>query len=428
MVDPERRDMSAKPIRRERGKRPPFIKGALIGSALLTGGMLIISVPNLVMGDGFWLAVKTALLATGGTLISYAVNKLAVERGAPLATAGYSSAGVTSVVAIAVVGSGLASATYFGLVSESVSSLRIQDHGTILTEYVADRSQFATQAGRIGPVVDTIIADLTQKRDCEIRTSCVSRRDVTGRGPVTRAIEEKLERASAIALQIERGNSNRRQALERANQTVGQYQASAGNEDADAQAQRVKLQELDLKLRQDVNELSEAVPLALLYAYADDLKAGASVPGNPEGTRNLNAILRSHGEATDAILSGIDDDATPPSPFPKRTGVADTWGYIGHFAPIAAITVVVEMVFPMVLWILTYLGLHWGSYRESPPAAKDWLDEDPLDEFLPHLRKRKVDPTPLQEKPRRNRRHSVPAKERHAAARRANGHAGPDAV
>jgi uncharacterized membrane protein len=57
-------------------------------------------------------------------------------------------------------------------------------------------------------------------------------------------------------------------------------------------------------------------------------------------------------------------DAVPPA-FPKRTGVSDTFSYIAHFLPVAAIAFVVELVFPIVLFAYTFWELAWAKYRDQ---------------------------------------------------------------
>lgn len=80
-------------LRRAPGQRFSFAKAMLLTTSTLSGLMLGLAVPNLISGDFVMVALKSALLTAGGIAVSYAVNRLAVERGAPLATVGYRAAG-----------------------------------------------------------------------------------------------------------------------------------------------------------------------------------------------------------------------------------------------------------------------------------------------------------------------------------------------
>ncbi|MCO5057441.1 MAG: hypothetical protein M9905_06105 [Rhizobiaceae bacterium] len=80
------------------------------------------------------------------------------------------------------------------------------------------------------------------------------------------------------------------------------------------------------------------------------------------------------------MIATIDaaDDAAPG--FPRRTGVSDTFAYIAHFLPVAAITAVVELVFPLVLWAYTYWALAWDVFvreRRRERMRRDLLPKRP---------------------------------------------------
>lgn len=372
------------PVRREPGKRRSFVQFMLAATSLASGAMLGLAVPNLISGTGSMVAIKAGLLALSGTGIAYAVNRLAFERGAPLAVIGYPLAAITSVASIGIVGGGLFAATFSGLVLKDVEQLRLEMHGAELSDHVASRSRAASQATRIIPVVAASAADFQQKVACETKESCISGNTETGRGPVARALEEKLGRAQAILLQIETGDSARKNAADTLTRLQAEYQSAAVSSDTDEEARRERLQSIDLKIRQKIAELDEALPLTLLQAYADELKDGTLVPAQPEATRSLNAIMRGHGETLESALESIPSDNAPAPAFPRPTGVAETFSYLGHFAPIAAVTAVVELVFPLSLWIYTALTLSWSAYRVAPPApARPHEDDETVRRLLP---------------------------------------------
>lgn len=167
--------MAGYPVRLPKRKLPPLLDIALPLTAAGSGAMLFLAVPNIIEG-GDWLSwAKAGTLSGSAVVVSFAVNKLAIERGAPLATTGYWGAALTSVGSMLVVGGGLFAATYAGLVFNDVAALRLQEHGASLTEHVAARSASASQASRIGPALQAVVDDLAQKRDCELARADAAR-------------------------------------------------------------------------------------------------------------------------------------------------------------------------------------------------------------------------------------------------------------
>ncbi len=363
------------PIRLPASSKVSFAKSALLLTSITSGAMLGLALPYLVTGDAVMVAVKSALLATGGVTVSYVVNRLAVERGAPLAVAGYRWAALVSSVSILTVGFGLFSATYAGLAYNDVEQLSIEAHGEALSGFVSERSAAAAQSAGIVPAVNAVVSDLTQKRTCEILASCISGAGSGGNGPVARLLTEKLGKAEALAQQVERGDAVRRQALDRINTLHGEYQAALSG-DVSMEEKRRALRGIDLNMRQAVSDLDEAIPVPLLVAYGEELKAGAEIEGRPDVSRKLTGILRQHGQAITDIARKLPERVQAAPAFPKQTGVSDTFAYIGHFLPIAAIAGVVELVFPISLWLYTLFALSWEAYRKEPPAPRTLHPED----------------------------------------------------
>ena len=375
----------AAPVRREPGKKHSFVKTALLITSGLSGVMLGFAMPNLVSGSGMMVAIKSALLAMGGMTVAYVVNHLAVERGAPLTVAGYAWAGAVSAASILIVGGGMFSATYAGLTFRDVERLRIEAHSEALRDFVSDRSASAAQSSGIIPAINAVVADLTQKRDCEIAESCVSGRGSGGNGPVARVFTEKVGKATALAQQAEQGEAAREQALVRINTLFGQYQTVASG-DMSLGEMRQALRGIDLNIRQAVADLDKAVPVDLLAAYGRELNGNVEIEGRPDVSRRITDILRSHGQAIGDVVRGLSADNIPAPSFPPQTGVADTFSYIGHFAPIAAITLVIEFVLPICVWLYTLFALSWSAHRVSPPTPRSPHPDDVFfREMLPGL-------------------------------------------
>ncbi|MCO5060002.1 MAG: hypothetical protein M9905_19450 [Rhizobiaceae bacterium] len=361
------------PSRLPKRRLPPLTEIALPLLALLSALMLALAVPNIIGTGGWWTYAKAGVLAASAMVVSFAVNRLAIERGAPAATRGHLGAVAVSLGSMLAVGSGLFAATYSGLVFKDVAELQLQEHGTALGVHVGGETEAAAKAGRVLPAIRAIESDLAQKAQCEIEAACISGRG-GGFGPVARIVGEQAGQAAAIAAEIARGDAAREALLERLNGLLVEYQSVLGDTNKDIWARRADLQAIDARIRQGLGELGEAVPVALLSAYAASLQAGIAIPGRIEAETRLNAILSRHGQSLAAVIATIDAADAAAHGFPRRTGVSDTFAYIAHFLPVAAITAVVELVFPLVLWAYTYWALAWDVFvrerrRENAPGS-----------------------------------------------------------
>lgn len=362
------------PLRRPPGPRLSMQQVVLLICMIASGGMLTGSLLAL-LGDGGPLAyAKIAFCALGGMAVSYGVNRCALDRGAPLAVVGYRSAGVASVLSILIVGGGLFGATYAGLVLKDVERLRLEAHGTALAEYVAAHAGDAAQGAAVAPVLASIADDLEKKAICERASSCVSGRTAGGRGLVTRTLEAMAERARGVAGQFEAGVGAGTAKGTEIGGLLARYGAMAGGGDSPAE-QRARLQSVDSQIRQAVAARKDVVPLGLALGYAAELHAAGTIPGQPEASRTLTGILQAHAQS----LRGAAAGSVPPAPapaFPKAAGVSDTFAYLGHFIPVAAITAVVELVFPLVLWIYVALTLAWEIEQKAPRVVRPPHDDD----------------------------------------------------
>lgn len=388
------------PVRREPRNKLSFVKMTLLITSGLSGAMLGFAMPNLLSGSGIVVAIKSALLAAGGMTVTYAASRSAIERGAPLSVAGYGWAGVVSAASILIVGSGMFSATYAGLTFHDVERLRIDAHGEALRDFVSERSTFAAQDAGIVPAINAVVADLARNRACEIAESCISGYSGGGNGSVARIFTEKLGKATALAKQAEQGVAARERSLEKINSLFGEYQTVASG-DRSTNEIRQTLQRLDLNIRQAVADLDRAIPVSLLAAYGQELNGSVEIEGRPDVSRRITAILRAHGEAIGEVRRGLSARKNSAPPFPQQTGVTDTFAYIGHFAPIALITAVVELVLPICIWLYILFGLSWEAYRIAPPRPRALHPEDEFFQvLLPGLeskrRKDEISPATVQ--------------------------------
>jgi len=358
-----------KKMRKRQAK--PFATVITTGLSISSGLMLGFAVPNLIGADSGLDFAKAILLAGSGALVSLGVNRLAVEKGALQAAIGTAGATLVSTVSMLSVGAGLFAATYAGLVIKDVDALRQQEFGTEYAEFIDLRNQKAIEAGRTAPVMRAIVDDLAAKEACETQTSCISGRGSGGVGPVSRALSEERQRAESIASQVESGDILRRSALDRLNTLLAEYQIILGNGELTETERRMELQANVALAGQAISDLNEAVPTALLVAFVGELRSGVVIPHRADSTLKVNSLLAGYADSLNGVLNSVDRGSDARPSFPGKSGVSDTFAYIGHFLPIAAIVAVVELIFPLTLWLYTYFTLVGRVYRDDPPEKDE---------------------------------------------------------
>ncbi len=334
--------------------------------------MLFLSTLNLMTDSGPAANLKALLIAASGGLVAYGVNRLSIERGAPLAAIGFSFAGILSVTGILVVGAAMFASTFSGLVLKDVGYRQLQDNGTSLAAFAGARNRANLVSARVGPALAVVSRELSGWAECEIARNCLSGREGGGRGPVAMMLEGLAGKAAAIAEQFAAGQSAADRALAGLNAANADYQKGLNGDDADLATKQAELLKIHGRIEQQASALAEAIPVALVRAYATELAAGATVPGNPEVTQRVNAILAGHAKSLSEIsASGNEAEARPPV-FPRRPGVADTLRYIPEFVSIAGVVFVAEMVLPLTMWVWCYLRLSWRLEQAEagslPPA------------------------------------------------------------
>lgn len=368
-------DPSAKPPRRAPG--PPLSVQQIVLSVctVASAGMLTGSLLTLLGGGGALGYLKIAFCVLGGTAVSYGVNRCALDRGAPLAVVGYRSAAVASILSILFVGAGLFAATYSGLVLKEVENLRLEAHGAALAEYVGVRANDGAPGSALAPVFASIADDLEKKAACKSAASCVSGRANGGRRIVARRLEAMAERAKAVAAQFAAGVDAGTAKSAEIGALLARYGAVVAGDEPSAE-KRARLQGIDAQIRQALAARKDAVPLGLALGYAAELQGADAIPGQPDASRALAAILQAHARSLRGAVGGPPAAVAPAPAFPKAAGVADTFAYLGHFIPIAAITAVVEMVFPIVLWIYVALTLAWEIEQQAPRIPRTRHEDD----------------------------------------------------
>jgi len=341
----------------------------VLGSAIATGFIAGLAMLALLPEVGFVSYLKAGFIGTMAGVVSYAVNRFAIDRGAPQAATGFVLAGFLSVGTISFVGAGLFASTYAGLTIGPVNELRLQEYGQALGMYVSERNASAIQATRTIPVVQGIATEWRGKVECETTSACLSGRG-GGIGRVTRAAEVVAQRADAIAAQLQDGDQKRQSLIVRLHDLQGAFQKTLGDTSVSLSVRRPKLNAVVADIDQSLSNLDEALPTSVLAAYARELQSGITIDGRPAATATANSILQNQGRTLASVLGSLEAQDTARPQFPALAGVSSTFSYIAHFLPIAAIVAVIELVLPLTLWVYAYIGIAWEKEQRTRGGAE----------------------------------------------------------
>lgn len=360
-------------LKHERPKGKTFEETALLILGLLASVMLGISLFTLNTETGPLANLKVLLITVSASFAAYGINKVSVEKLAPRAALGFRLAGFIAVLGMSVSGTGMFIGSLSGIIYPDVQ-LRVLDHaGHEQTAFIRSVNDAALISARVAPQAQNVTEEIETKTSCEVASSCLSRQGNGGRGDVAIALEGFAAQARSIAAAFERGAFDREKLLADLNELNRDYQEILVDADQPISARRAALQALHSEMTQKASALREALPLTLLSGFADELRAGASIAGNPAGTQRLNAFLRGLGDQLHGALGDIEsDDLTPPE-FPARPGMLDSLRYIADFAAIAAVIAVAELCLPMALFVIAYLTMVWEIEKRSP-AREDTQD------------------------------------------------------
>ena len=349
--------------------RRGFDAYALAGITFFSTLLLWVSFPSLFPLGAEAVMVKTTLLALAGGLVSYAINRIAIERGAPLAVLGYPFAGFISVIGILTIGVSLFAVTYAGLVLPDVARLKLQAHLSERTEHVAALNAEAAAFNQAASAVGATASDLADKATCELASSCISGVGAGGNGPVYRATVAVAGRALSVDVELSAAERSRREVLARLNADLEAFRDDLAGGEGSIWERYQSLQVIDARLLQAGEELVRAMPVALLASYAVELGNGVTIADRAEASQTLSRVMRGHGAALAQALEPVAEmqEGRPvAASFPVRPGVGDTFAYIAHFWPVAMIAFIVELVLPISLWLYTLLNLAWLADRDLP--------------------------------------------------------------
>lgn len=342
--------------KKQRGAIPPYFDIIMVVLPITAGIFAAWAMVNLHLEVTGGVIAKACLVGAVVAIVSYAINRFAVDWGTELSAGGYLLAGAFSLLSMMVVGACLWFFSFGGIVLPDVRILRFEDHGIALSQHLQLRQEQASKVLQVVPVVSATSDDLGYHSGCETQSGCVSGRG-GGAGTLSRILDERSRRASSIAEQLDAGSQEFASIVSQANELLGEYQSVLNDDALSLKELRQELIRIDGTFVSLVGGLEQAVPVGLINAYAQELLDGVTIPGRPDATRAVNTLLRKHGQALQSVLGGIEREEIVRTEFPGKAGLSDTLFYVGNFAPLAGVIWVAEGIFPLALWIYTWLFL-----------------------------------------------------------------------
>lgn len=330
---------------------------------------------NLHLEVTWGVVVKAGLVGVVVAIVSYCINRFAIDWGTELAAGGYVLAGFFSLLSMMGVGACLWFFSFGGIVLPDVRVLRFEDHGMALGHHLSARREQASQAMRLVPVMVAARDDLSYHAACERAAGCVSGRG-GGAGTLSRVLDERSNRAGAISEQLSAGIQSYDSILVSANELLVQYQTVLNDNEASLKVRRQELIRIDGEFTQVISGLENAVPVALIQAYAQELLEGVALPSRPGASIAVNALMRKHGNALNSVIGSFEQQVVGRPVFPGKAGLSDTLQYVSNFAPLAGVIWVAEGIFPLALWVYTWLFLvrqrdrRTGEKSVAHPAPK----------------------------------------------------------
>lgn len=345
----------AQTLRHETGVVPDLVN--LAQFAILVSGLILVPLALMALGEetGPVATIKYLIIGIMAAGAAFAVVRFAITTLATLHAIGFRMAGLVAVVGITLAGAALAFSSLTALIHGSVEVKTYQTAGQELTGFVADGNRIALLVERIAPAVEAVSSDIDATVQCEISESCLSGKVATGRGPMTRALEVFSGKAFTIADALQAGELERAQHLEELNDLSADYFEVLGDEDLSISDRRAALQTIHAEVQQVVSALVEATPVHLVQGFVDELRQGAVLPGDPNGSRALSAYLRGHASSLSDQLDKLPEAELSVPQFPSRPGMPEVLRHAPDFLAFALIVVIGELILPLTLYIMTFM-------------------------------------------------------------------------
>lgn len=301
---------------------------------------------------------KLTIICIAAFLVSYVINRLALEKGIPLYSKGKRAAAVASVSAMVFVGTSFFTTTAPGYVLPSVMEAELSKYQDAMGEYAIGRIAVADRAKELVPLMHSVAEDLQSQLTAETGT---------GFGPIATMLQSLFDRANGLSGRMTASLGVRQSVLDRIHALREAMNRTLADEKTDIWIRRTQLRSQHGEMLSLLSELEKAIPVSVVKSYASELGSGILIPNREDASARINRTLSGYSDALAASLAEQRGVEGAPPEFPAKPGTLDTFSYIGVFAPIFLLTFAVDLLFPILLFFLTL----WTVSTVSPPPVRE---------------------------------------------------------
>ncbi|MEO0486244.1 MAG: hypothetical protein AAF092_10065 [Pseudomonadota bacterium] len=342
-------------LRHEGG--PDWTLADIAQFAILVSGLILTPAALFSLSEesGALAAVKNltvGVMAAGG---AFAVVRFSLTGLANLHALNHKLAGIAAIASIVIAGSALSLSPLTGLTFGSVEANVYADAGQELSRYIDTTNKAALAVERVSPAVAGLASNIDATISCEITESCLSLSAARGRGPMTRALESYRGTAETLREQLRVGAAEREDHLETLNELSSEYFEVLADKSTSISNRRASLQAIYGEVKQTSAALLEAMPIHLVAAFADELQAGAAIPGDANGSRVLSEYLRGLGKGLEEQLEALPQTELTAPTMPDKPGMMDVIRHIPDYLAFAVVVIIGDLLLPILLYTLTYL-------------------------------------------------------------------------
>lgn len=340
-----------------KGEQMPSQARAVGMLSFLETLLLVIALYYLGFADGGvagWL--KLLIFGLAAWLVSFLVNRLAVEHGVALASQGSKIAGPLSGVSVLLVGAAFLMATFTGLTTPKVEEMRLSGYLETFERYVDGRVVVADKTAELVPIMQSLAEDLNARSQQECANG--------GCGSIARALQALHGRANGLSTQMTASLGSRQDVLDRISALRKSMNTTLLDESFNIWTRRANLRRQHGQMLSLLAELKNAVPVSMVSTYARELQSGVLIPGRENASAQINQTLNGISISLTQVLEEQQEVAGNPPQFPSKTGSLDTFAYWDKFAPVLLLTFIIDMLFPILLWAYTMM-----VFRQAYPTA-----------------------------------------------------------
>lgn len=311
--------------------------------------------------------IKLIIFCGAAYAVSYAIYRMAIEKGVPLVAAGSKLAAPLSGLTVALVGASFFMVTGPGLTISQVEEMRQAEHLETLGTYINGRVAVADQTAELVPIMQAMAVDLHARTEQE---------SDTGRGPIARSLESLFGRADGLSTQMTISLGVRQEVLDRISELRNIMETTLADEKVSIWDRRASLRSQHGQMLSLLAELDKAVPVSMVRSYASELHAGVLIPNRGDASAQINRTLSGYSGTLMAALAEQNGVVGDEPAFPSKAGALDTFQFAGKFAPIFLFAFIVDMAFPLTLWayVLMTVKIHTPSTPPKPRQRSDFDD------------------------------------------------------